>query len=122
MLSVKNCLRKARRNKTFVLRYLVQIIDKIPDWVSVVAFYSALHFVDAHLLKHHGIQREHHEERERDVADHMSEIYPAYKRLFELGFRSRYLRIEDNPTPDEARSAIKYDLPDIESYVMQHMT
>lgn len=121
MLNVKDCLKKANRNKSFVLQNLSKLIDKFPDWVTVVAFYSALHLVDAHLLKHHGIQREHHEEREKEVATHLSEIYPAYKRLFDLSFRSRYLRVEDNPTPSEADSAIKYDLPEIEDYVMQHM-
>ena len=122
MLNVKDCLEKAKRNKSFVSQNLRRIIDKAPDWITVVAFYSALHFVDAHLLKHHGIQREHHEERETEVANHLIEIYPAYKRLFEMSFRSRYLRVEDNPTPDEADSAIKYDLPEIEDFVMQRIT
>lgn len=122
MLGVNSCLEKAIRNKAFISKNLIQIIDKFPDWVSVVAFYSALHFVDAHLLKHHDIQREHHEEREKEVATHMSDIYPAYKRLFDMGFRSRYLSVKDNPTPVEAKSAIGFDLPEIESYVMQHMT
>lgn len=67
MLNVKDCLKKAKRNKKFVLQKLIKIIDTYPDWVTVVAFYSALHFVDAHLLQHHGIQREHHEDREREM-------------------------------------------------------
>lgn len=122
MLNVKDCLKKGRSNKAFILQNSIKIIDEFPDWVAVVAFYSALHFVDAHLLKHHAIQREHHDEREKDVATHLVEIYPAYKRLFELGFRSRYLRVEDNPTPEEAKNAIEYELPEIENYVMQRMT
>lgn len=121
MLNFKDCLRKAQRNKTFILQDLIKIIDKFPDWVTVVAFYSALHFVDAHLIKHHGIQRENHEERERDVATHLSEIYPAYKRLSNMGFRSRYLAVKDNPTPAEADSAVKYDLPEIENYVTERI-
>ena len=122
MLNVKGYLRKANRNKTFVSQYLVQIIDKFPDWVSVVAFYSALHFVDAHLIKHHSMQCKHHDERETKVAIHLSEIYPIYKSLFELSFRARYLRVKDNPTPGEAKDAVDKDLPEIESYVMQRMT
>lgn len=122
MLNVKDCLQKAERNKSFVLQRLIGMIGTYPDWVTVVTFYSALHFVDAHLLKHHSIQREHHEERERDVADHMQDVYSAYKRLFELAFRSRYLRVEDNPTPEEARSAVEYDLPEIEEYVKERIS
>ena len=122
MLKVKECLKKANRNKSLVLQKLSRMIDTVPDWITVLSFYSALHFVDAHLLKHHDIQRENHEERERAVATLLTEIFPAYKRLFEMSFRSRYLRVEDNPTPDEADSAIKYDLPEIEKFVMQRMT
>ena len=122
MLSVEECLAKARRNKLFISQHLAQIINSCPDWITVVAFYSALHFVDAHLLRHHGMQRENHEEREREVAIHMLEIYPKYKRLFDLGFRSRYQRIEENPTIDEAESAIQYDLPEVENYVMERMS
>ena len=122
MLNTEDCLRKAKRNKSFILQNLIKVIDRFPDWLAVVAFYSALHFVDAHLLKHHGIQREHHHEREKDVATHLTEIYPSYKRLYEMGFRSRYMSVEDNPTPDEAKSAVEYDLPQIESFVMERMT
>jgi hypothetical protein len=122
MLEVKESLAKAERNKIFISQKLIQIVDTYPDWVAIVAFYSALHFVDAHLLKHHSIQREHHEERERDVAIHMQDIYPAYKRLFEMGFRARYQRVEDNPSADEAQSAFNYDLPEVETYVKQRMT
>ena len=122
MLKVKESLAKAERNKNFISQKLVYMIDTYSDWITVVAFYSALHFVDAYLLKHHGIQREHHEERERDVAIYMADIYPAYKRLFEMGFRGRYSSIEDSPTLDEAKSAIEHELPKVEEYVKQQMS
>jgi hypothetical protein len=121
MLEVKESLAKAERNRNFILQKLLQIVDKYPDWVTIVAFYCALHFVDAHLLRHHSIQREHHEERARDVAIYMQDIYPAYKRLFDMGFRARYQRIEDSPTKDEAQSVVDYDLPEVEAYVKQRM-
>jgi hypothetical protein len=120
-LTVEKCLEKAKRNKSFIFQYLMPIIRYCPEWTSVVAFYSALHFVDAYLLRRHNIQREHHDERETEVAFHMTEIYPAYKRLFELGFRSRYRSVQDNPTEEEADSTVKYDLRDVENFVMERM-
>jgi len=121
MLNVGECIEKAHNNKDFVLDKLMGVIDSHPDWVSIVAFYSALHFVNAHRLKHHSIQREHHEERETEVSTHMPEIYVSYKRLFDMGFRARYMSVQDNPTPEEAESAIKYELTDIENFVMERL-
>ena len=39
-----------------------------------------------------------------------------------MGFRARYLKIEEAPSKDEALSAIEHELPTIESYVMEIMT
>jgi len=121
MLNVKECIEKAHRNKAFVFTKLMGMIESHPDWVSIVSFYSALHFVDAHLLKHHNIQREHHSERETEVALNMPEIYAAYKRLFDMGFRSRYMSVQDSPTPEEADSATKFDLIEVENFVMERL-
>jgi len=121
MLNVKDCLEKANRNKNFALKELAGLSQSYPDWVTVVAFYSALHFVDAYLLAHHGIQREHHEEREREVAIHMRDIYVVYKELYEMAFRSRYHALKDNPTPKDAENVLECDLPEVEEYVMGRM-
>ena len=118
MLTVTDCVRKAIRNKAFLKR-LLEFLDSHPDWIAIVAFYSALHFVDACLLKEHNIRKIHHEEREREVSLHLPEIYPSYKRLFDLGFRARYMKIEDAPSVEEAKSAIEYELSAVESHVMQ---
>lgn len=122
MLTAVDCVNKAIRNRNFLQKRLGECIESHPDWIVIVAFYSALHFVDAYLLKKHNIRKEHHEEREQLVSIHLSEIYDAYKRLFDMGFRARYLKIEEAPSKDEALSAIEHELPTIESYVMEIMT
>lgn len=117
VLSPKDCIKKAKRNRGFLNEELYGIVKRYPDWVTVVAFYSALHFVDAYLISKHGLQFEHHTERDRAVALLMGEIYAAYHRLYDLSFRSRYMRVEDNPTPEEAESAVKFELPRVQEFV-----
>lgn len=96
---------------------MFQLCNEYPDWVSVVAFYSALHFVDAYLLLKHGLHYDHHAERDRAVALHMREVYAEYHRLYDLSFRSRYKKVEDNPSPEEANQAVTLELYRVEEFV-----
>lgn len=110
-------LLKAERNKSFLSKFLMNIIKECPDWVSVVAFYTALHFVETLLKKKHGLDFEHHEERHRFMSENLPDIFGAYYRLYDLGFNARYKSIADTPTSDEADSAVKFDLTEVEEYV-----
>jgi len=112
---------KAERNENFLLKFLMKIIKECPDWVSIVAFYTALHFVEALLKKNHGIDFEHHEERHRFMSNALPEIFDAYYRLYDLGFIARYKSVNDAPTYDEAVSAVKYDLTEVKEYVMSRI-
>jgi hypothetical protein len=97
----------------------MSILDNCPDWASVVAFYSGLHFMEAFLKKQYGIDFEHHEERHRFMSQNLPrEVFSAYYRLYDLSFTSRYKSVDDSPTVDEAKSAIDFDLADIEHFVM----
>jgi len=96
---------------------MLQLIKEYPDWVCVVAFYSALHFVDAYLIVKHSLYCQHHDERDRAVALFMSKIYGEYHRLYDLSFRSRYMRVQDNPTPDEADQAVTLELLRVKEFV-----
>ena len=116
-MNVKPHLLKAERNKKFLLEYLTKILDKCPDWVTIVAFYSALHFVEAYLKKNHGLDFEQHEERHTFMSQYVPEIFSAYYRLYDLGFSARYKSIKDAPTCDEADSAVRFDLIDVEKFV-----
>lgn len=120
-MDVGKHLAKATRNKHFLVNHLTGIIEKCPDWASVVAFYSALHFVDAYLKKQHNIDFAHHAERLRFMSVNVVEIYAAYSRLFDLGFDSRYKSVADMPCRDEVLSAINFDLKDVEEFVMSRI-
>lgn len=117
-MNIKAYLLKAERNKKFLFKYLMVILDKCPDWVTIVAFYTALHFVEAFLKRKHGLDFERHEERHAFMSQYVTEIFSAYYRLYDLGFNSRYKSIKDTPSCDEADSAVKYDLRDVEKFVM----
>lgn len=95
----------------------MKIITECPDWVSIVAFYTALHFVEAFLKKNHNLDFEHHEERHRFMSNSLPEIFQVYYRLYDLGFSARYGSVNDAPTCDEAVSAVEYDLAEVEEYV-----
>jgi hypothetical protein len=116
-MNFKSHILKAERNKKVLYKYLMKIIRSCPDWVTVVAFYSALHFVEAFLKKNHGLDFEHHEERHRTMSTLMREIFPVYYRLYDLSFSSRYRSVKDAPTYEEAQSAVEYDLTQVEEYV-----
>jgi len=122
-ISPRAHLRKARRNGDFARSYL-DLADEFPDWVSTIAFYSALHFVDAYLAKEYGLHYQNHEERNIAVSNiHplSQEISLEYLRLYELGLNSRYGSIEDNPEPGEARDAVNRELARIEEWVLSHL-
>jgi hypothetical protein len=118
---VNQHLEKADRNRDFITKCLLNLVEDYPDWVSVVAFYSALHYVDA-LLAIHNLHRNHHEERNRDVSLTMQEIQNEYLNLYDLGRNSRYGRVSDMPSVDEAKQALNIDLPRIEDFVKSRIT
>jgi len=120
-MNVKAHLQKAERNKEFLLGHLMKILDKCPDWATIVAFYSALHFVEAFLKKNHGLDFKGHEERHIFMSQHLREVFSAYYRLYDLGFESRYKSIKDAPSYDEAKSAVRHDLDDVEKFVMSRI-
>lgn len=120
-MNTEEHLAKAQRNKAFLRKHLLKILNKCPDWASVVAFYSALHFVEAFLKKKHNLDFENHEERHKFMSWNLREIWNAYYLLYDLGFTSRYKSIKDAPIFDEVDSAIKYDLHDVEEYVMSRL-
>lgn len=76
------------------------------DWQTTVAFYSALHLVNAHLCDYGARYRSHH-----DVKDAINpvrarpsavshEAYTDYQKLFRLSRRARYLLDESSADQD----------------------
>lgn len=109
-------LEKAVRNRDILFKYLLNLIDRCPEWVTVVAFYSALHFVDAYFAKL-GLYYQNHEERNSEVSESLPEIFSAYYRLYDLGFYSRYGSVKDNPTLGDANDAVQEDLPKVVNFI-----
>lgn len=121
-MNVESHLSKAEHNKRFLFDYLMGILEKCPDWASIVAFYSALHFIEAFLKKNYGKNFEHHEERHRFLSQNVPrKIFSAYYRLYDLGFSSRYKSLKDAPTCDDADSAVRFDLADVEKFAMSRI-
>lgn len=120
-MNVKQHLLKAKHNQKILYEYLVKILEKCPDWVSVVAFYTALHLVEAFIRNEHNRNFAHHEERNQFISRCIPEIFGSYYRLYDLGFNSRYLSIKDAPSCEDADSAVKFDLAEIEEFVMSRI-
>lgn len=116
-MNFKSHIVKAEQNKGFLHKYLLKIIENCPDWVTVVAFYSALHFAEAFLKKNHNLDFEHHEERHVAMSNLMRDIFPVYYRLYDLSVNARYKSMEDAPTCEEAQSAVEFDLAQVEEYI-----
>jgi hypothetical protein len=67
--------------------------DRFPDWVATVAFYKALHLIDAMLDRDLGIDGVDHSRR-RSILKHENRyktIYGHYKALEEASTIARYL-------------------------------
>lgn len=94
----------------------MNLISRCPEWVVVVAFYSALHFVDAYFAKLN-LHFQHHVERNKEVSNSLPDIFPAYYRLYDVGLNSRYGSIKDNPTPEEATDVVENDLPKVVEFI-----
>lgn len=114
-------IQKAEHNKTFLTNELWGKVENYPDWVTVVTFYSALHFVEALMAALHDLHFVIHEDRNKQVRILHSQIFPEFYRLYDLGNSSRYHSIEDMPTRNEATELVEYALPKIENYVKTHI-
>ena len=109
-------LAKARRNRKSLVDDLLKLVGTCPEWVAVVAFYSALHFVDAYYAKI-GMHFQHHIERNREVADSLPDIFESYYRLYDVSVNSRYGSIKDNPTEGEVKDLVEKELPVVTGFI-----
>lgn len=114
-------IQKAERNQRFVTETLMSFLHNYPDWVSVVAFYSALHYVEA-ILATYNLHFEHHVERNRQVSLLLQDIESEYLNLYDLARNARYGRIGDAPSEGDAEQAVNTDLPTIEEFVRSRLT
>lgn len=121
ILNYKEHIIKADYNYKILHEHFVQDIKDCPGWVCIIAFYSALHYVDAYLLKKHGIRSEHHDVRNRDVSIHLSEIYVEYLALYNYGKAARYDKMKNLPDEGDALCTVDKDLPRIQEIICGYL-
>jgi hypothetical protein len=100
-------LRVAQRNRdlAFTLRDMSAVTPHVRGWAIVVAFYAAVHDVNAYLWERLRVEPRSHEERSRYVArlSDLQPIFAAYQRLLELSYQARYI-----PTFQVSAPAVDY--------------
>jgi len=77
-----------------VLEYLKNRIDDFPEWVVTVAFYEALHNIEAAMASEKDVLRTScHKDRNELIRTHPNykSIYYAYKSLYDVSCIARYM-------------------------------
>jgi len=107
---------KARRNRQIILNHLLKLVAECPEWIAVIAFYSALHFVDAYYAKMN-IYFQRHVDRNKEVSNSLPDIFASYFKLYDISVNSRYGCVKDNPTVGEAENLVNEDLPVVADFI-----
>ena len=95
---------QARSNAKFLAAIQIDPAAQHPDWIITVAFYTALHLVDAELAQRR-IYCKTHWERAPKVAQQLAAVSPKYLRLYT---ESRAARYDCRPIrPERADSVLK---------------
>ena len=83
---------RASRNQQ-AIAYLLEGDDVFPEWVTAIAFYKALHIVEA-ILAGSGVHSPDHGERERTLkrTNEYKKIYEHYAPLCRASLIARYLQ------------------------------
>ena len=111
-------IEKGEYNSRVLHKYFLQHLKTCPGWICIIAFYSALHYVDAYLIRKHGKTNIHHEERNRDVSILIPNIDVEYKRLYDYGNAARYDKMKNMPDDEDANNAVNEDLPRIREHLL----
>lgn len=111
----------AKRNQDLI-NHLLPDINKFGEWVTVIAFYKALHVVEAVFFKDHSAKHgRNHENRERllKTTKKYQHIYRHYRQLWAASTVARYL--EDQTDRTEYKSFDDYLAPDrVQSVILEH--
>jgi hypothetical protein len=119
-----NHLRVAARNRDFARALLSPAqpgLEPAPwEWVAVMLFYSAVHYVNAYLWEQYQVEPRNHDERthgvQRDPA--IGPCRFSYGALKDVGFHSRYTETFGLSEQD-ARFLLDVRLRAVEATVMQ---
>jgi hypothetical protein len=89
---VEEHIQKAEHNAKH-LKYVMMNVQAFPDWAVTVAFYVAVHYVEAFLTKVGHPQDQHHPERNKIIATAPEpELTGIARRYLALYNRSRFSR------------------------------
>lgn len=125
MPAIEAHLKLANHNQT-VLDLLLQTCDLNPDWVVTVAFYKAVHLVEALFKQIEDFDSCDHYERNAKLKKSYPKIWKLYSSLWMASCVARYLECSDGtscttfsqycPT-SRVHNLISYNLANIESEV-----
>ena len=89
------------------------------EWVTVIAFYAAVHFVNAYFWERRGQDPGGHGRRARWVAGEpeLSSVHPSYAHLSDLAWQARYVPTFRLSRAD-ALDVLNIDLAAVEAAVM----
>jgi hypothetical protein len=89
------------------------------EWIAVIAFYAAVHYVSAYLWEKHREVIDEHPKRAARVRTEgiLKRCSPQYGRLSNAGWNARYTRGFQMSRQDAER-LVNFDLANVESVVM----
>ncbi len=85
MASKDQHLAKAERNQAF----LDSLDDRYPEWLAVVAFYKAVHLVEA-LFATQGVHSKRHHERNKRLKSKNPDLWMQFRPLHDVSRQVRY--------------------------------
>jgi hypothetical protein len=107
-------LKQAKSNLSFLER-VNNNLDNYFDWLVTISFYSAVHLINAHVVKSTGHHYRTHEDIDNIISPYNispgklpESEYLSYKKLQALARRSRYL-ISDDYKKKEERAFFTYE-------------
>ena len=102
-------LRQLRHNLDF-LRFLSVSATPYPDWMATVAFYAAVHAIEAWLARR-GIHSHSHHERNIHLRNFLPHLWQHYRRLEVASRLARYEGV--HPSETLLRQLVDHDLTTI---------
>lgn len=107
---------KAERNAAF----LGTISDDYPEWLSTVAFYTAIESLEL-LFAERGVHSKSHEDRKQFVRRNFQSLQKPYNALYNASLNARYQAEEHWLSPDEVWSElITRRLHHVRTFVRSH--
>ena len=116
MATEKQHLAKARHNQ----RMLETVDPQFPDWIATVAFYAAVHLVEAGFIRQGGSNSNKHSERNRRLKQHFPGVWRKFQPLWNLSKVARY-DADQLISRKTAQHIVSSSLPSLEKAIASHI-